>query len=142
MPAAGRQLEAIQNNLHLFPKTDPLPKWLWHVSRISWKTSVQLAPLPDASYAKPGDHTLCLTPSFYPKARMTQGLWEDHVTPDRGKPRRNSVHQHLGCRHTASHRASPCESFGFTATNPKLQVCYVMRDKGHYRWPGSMPAQP
>ena len=123
VPATCRQWEPIQDNLHLFPKPDPMPKWLWHVSWTSWKTSVQLAALPDASHASPGDHTLCLTLSFYPTARTTaQGLWEDHITPNRGKPFHNSLHQHLGCRRTASHRALPCESFGFTARNQKLQV--------------------
>lgn len=31
VPATCRQWEPIQDNLHLFPKPEPMPKWLWHV---------------------------------------------------------------------------------------------------------------
>lgn len=60
-------------------------------------------------------------PRLSPKVTaMAQGLWEHHITSDRGNSFQHSLHQHLGCWHTASHGACPCESFGFTARTPKL----------------------
>lgn len=60
-------------------------------------------------------------PQLLPKGQnKAQGLWEHHITSDRGKPFQDSLQQHLGCRHIASHGAFPCESFGFTARTQKL----------------------
>lgn len=65
--ATCRQWEPIQDNLHLFPKSDPKTEWLWHVSWTSWKTSVQLR---------------CSARCFWCKLRRPHSLPDPQLLPE------------------------------------------------------------
>lgn len=107
-----------------FPRGCPMPQWPCHVSQASQETpagcSTRCFP------CSPGDCTPCLTlsspqrPEQWPRVSGNSPSNKHHITSDGGKPFQDSLYQHLGCRHTASHRAFPWESFGFTARAQKL----------------------